>query len=173
MCPPIPFIIRILCERKHISFQAQAHRKLVLKDPWMTLIVCSLHFPVLYILIFYHLPPLDSLPFPTRTLLLNEFYMNLSSLISQYFVFFFSSSHLIFPLSMSPPTPAPCSYLRPTAPVLGSSTSWCPRVCRPVPLSQKRTAPSLPTASARSARAPTAWQTVTRSAWDLLEKVKG
>lgn len=61
------------------------------------------------------------------------------------------------------------SYLKLTAPVWASSTSWCLQVYQPLPPSRRRSTPFLPRGSAPSARARTAWPTATRSPqnWSL------
>ena len=85
--------------------------------------------------------------------------LHLSALIMfplSFFLYILSSLSVTSPVALS-------SYLRLTAPVQGSSTSWCLQVSQPSPLSQRRSAPFLPRGSARSARARTAWPTATRS----------
>lgn len=61
------------------------------------------------------------------------------------------------------PSRALSSYLRLTAPVQVSSTSWCLQVSHPSPPNRRRSAPFLHRGSAPSVRARTAWPTVTRS----------
>lgn len=59
------------------------------------------------------------------------------------------------------------SYLRQTAPVQASLTSWGLQVSQPSPPSPRRSAPFLPRGSAPSAHAHTVWLTATRSVKSL------
>lgn len=116
----------------------------------------------------FHRPfPTHSLCSPTPTaLLMNLHKTNISQPWSSFLVYSFLSLSLTFPL-------APSSYLRLTAQVRASSTSWCLQVSQPSPQNQRRNAHFLPRGSAPSARARTAWPTATRSErWDLWEEVK-
>lgn len=71
------------------------------------------------------------------------------------------SPQILFSLSVTSPS-ALSSYLRLTAPVRASLTSWCLRVCLPSPLNQRRSTLFLPRGSAPSVHARTAWLTATR-----------
>lgn len=101
---------------------------------------------------------LYSLCSPTSTAFFDE-NKHLSSLIVfplSFVLCILSSLPATFPLALS-------SYLRLTAPVRASLTSWCLQVCQPSPLNQRRSTLFLPRGSAPSVHALTAWLTATRS----------
>lgn len=146
----LPFSICILNESKHLSCQMHrtcsgAHK---LQNDTHCVPSQSFHLPL----------PTHSLCCPTPTVFFDE-NKHLSSLIVfplSFVLCILSSLSATFPLALS-------SYLRLTAPVRASLTSWCLQVCQPSPLNQRRSTLFLPRGSAPSVRARTAWLTATRS----------
>lgn len=140
---PFPCSICLLLKSKHLSCQAPETNRI---QNWLQnspFTVSTSVFP----------PPFPNMLLCPAALLINSTSRFLS---------------LFFWCIISSPSVALSSYLKLTAPVPASSTSWCPQFSRPSPPSQRRSAPFLPRGSAPSAHARIAWLTAARSEkWDL------
>lgn len=135
---PFPCSICLLLKSKHLSCQAPETNRI---QNWLQnspFTVSTSVFP----------PPFPNMLLCPAALLINSTSRFLS---------------LFFWCIISSPSVALSSYLKLTAPVPASSTSWCPQFSRPSPPSQRRSAPFLPRGSAPSAHARIAWLTAARS----------
>lgn len=139
---PFPCSICLLVKSKHLSCQTPESYKM---QKWLQ----NSHYTVS--------PSIFPPPFPNMFICPTALLINSTSrFLCLFFWCIISSLSVTFPVARS-------SYLKLTAPVPASLTSWYPQVSRPSPPSQRRSAPFLPRGSAPSAHARIAWPTAARS----------